>query len=100
MKSESTTIVALASASGRAGVNIIRISGDASYTIALKLTTKDTLTPRWASFTHFYDPDNHELIDQGLVIYFAAPASFTGEGDNFLPLPRFLSGCVTTAITS
>jgi tRNA modification GTPase len=79
MHGDLDTIVALASASGRAGVNIVRLSGAASYTIALKLTTKETLQPRLASFTHFYDPDNHELIDQGLVLYFAAPASFTGE---------------------
>lgn len=73
-----TTIVALATASGRSGVNIIRLSGSDSYQIALKISHKDKLTPRYAHFSKFYSATD-EIIDSGLVLYFQAPHSFTGE---------------------
>ena len=74
----STTIVALATASGRSGVNIIRMSGSASYQIALKVSHKTKLNPRHAYFSKFYSATD-EVIDSGLMLYFKAPHSFTGE---------------------
>ena len=68
----STTIVALATASGRSGVNIIRLSGSDSYQIALKISHKDKLTPRHAHFSKFYSATD-EVIDSGLILYFQAP---------------------------
>ena len=45
-----------------------------------------------------------ELANDWRVVYTgidrSSAASFTGDGDKFFPRPRFLSGCVTTAITS
>ncbi|QWE31893.1 tRNA uridine-5-carboxymethylaminomethyl(34) synthesis GTPase MnmE [Polynucleobacter sp. Adler-ghost] len=70
-------IIALATAPGKAGVGVIRISGPQLLPIATALFNK-TLTPRQASLLTLRDAQG-ESIDQLLAIYFAAPASFTGE---------------------
>jgi tRNA modification GTPase len=72
------TIVAIATPPGRGGVGIIRLSGPKAYPIALKLNSNKPLQPRLASFCSFYI-NNNELVDQGLMLYFKAPHSFTGE---------------------
>jgi tRNA modification GTPase len=72
------TIVAIATPPGRGGVGIIRLSGPKAYSIAHQLNGNKTLQPRLASFCSFYKLDN-ELVDQGLMLYFKAPNSFTGE---------------------
>ncbi|HRD71183.1 MAG TPA: tRNA uridine-5-carboxymethylaminomethyl(34) synthesis GTPase MnmE [Legionella sp.] len=74
----SDTIVAIATPPGRGGVGIIRLSGPQAYTIALKLNGNKSLEPRLASFCSFYTGEK-ELTDQGIMLYFKAPASFTGE---------------------
>ncbi|WP_019519131.1 tRNA uridine-5-carboxymethylaminomethyl(34) synthesis GTPase MnmE [Faucicola boevrei] len=73
------TIVAIASPIGRGGVGVIRLSGKTAHEIAKKLTnrTKD-FTPRYAHFCRFYD-EKHVILDEGLVLFFNAPHSFTGE---------------------
>ncbi len=71
------TIVALATPPGRGGVGILRISGKHALTISQQLV-KQTLSPRHASYLDFY-LDDDTVIDQGIVIYFKAPHSFTGE---------------------
>lgn len=72
------TIVAIATPPGRGGVGIIRLSGPKSYSIALKLNGNKDLKPRLASFCSLYK-ERQELVDQGLILYFKAPHSFTGE---------------------
>ncbi|MCL9683116.1 tRNA uridine-5-carboxymethylaminomethyl(34) synthesis GTPase MnmE [Legionella maioricensis] len=72
------TIVAIATPPGRGGVGIIRLSGPKAYSIALQLNGNKTLQPRLASYCSFYKGDK-ELVDQGLMLYFKAPNSFTGE---------------------
>lgn len=72
------TIVAIATPPGRGGVGIIRLSGSKAYSIALKLNGNKTLQPRLASYCSFYKTDT-ELVDQGLMLYFKGPNSFTGE---------------------
>lgn len=72
------TIVAIATPPGRGGVGIIRLSGPKAYSIAIQLNSNTALNPRVAHFCSFYKSTN-ELIDQGLMIYFKAPFSFTGE---------------------
>jgi tRNA modification GTPase len=72
------TIVAVATPAGKAGVAIIRLSGPKAYQIALGLNGNKPLTPRYARFCAFY-VDDAEQIDQGLILYFKAPHSFTGE---------------------
>ncbi len=72
------TIAAIATPLGRGGVGIIRLSGSKAYDIACRLTQKSEFTPRLASFCRFYQADG-TIIDEGLVLYFKAPHSFTGE---------------------
>lgn len=72
------TIAAIATPPGQGGVGIIRLSGPLSYAIACKISHKETITPRYASYVSFYNQDD-ELIDQGVLLYFKAPHSFTGE---------------------
>ena len=71
------TIAAIATPSGQGGIGVIRISGNRALEIATKLLGK-TPIPRHAYYTAFKDADNH-LIDQGILLYFQAPYSFTGE---------------------
>ena len=72
------TIAAIATPLGRGGVGIVRLSGSKAYSIACALTRKSEFTPRLASFCRFYQADG-TVIDEGLVLYFKAPHSFTGE---------------------
>ena len=78
MKPENTTIVAIATPPGRGGVGIVRLSGPDALSIALRLTHRHTLIPRTTHVCHFYSLEQ-EILDQGIVIYFKAPHSFTGE---------------------
>jgi len=71
------TIAAIATPNGVGAISIVRLSGDKALEIAKKITKKD-LKPRFATLSKLYDYNN-ELIDIGLVIYFKAPHSFTGE---------------------
>ena len=71
------TIAAIATAPGRGGVGIVRISGPLAFHIGKKITGK-TLTPRYAVYTDFID-SRHSVVDQGIALYFEAPNSFTGE---------------------
>lgn len=71
------TIAAIATPPGNGGVGIIRISGDAVSKIAAGLSEK-SLKPRLASFTNFLDAEQR-ILDSGLLLYFPAPKSFTGE---------------------
>lgn len=71
------TIVAEATPKGRGGVGIVRLSGAKAYNIAHKITHSE-LKPRYAEFATFYDA-KHEVIDQGIALFFKDPHSFTGE---------------------
>ncbi|AQW85958.1 5-carboxymethylaminomethyluridine-tRNA synthase MnmEG, GTPase component [Campylobacter pinnipediorum subsp. caledonicus] len=72
------TIVATATAHGAGSVSIIRMSGFDSLKIAKKMIKKEELTPRYATLCKIYSLDN-SFMDEGLIIYFKAPNSFTGE---------------------
>jgi tRNA modification GTPase len=71
------TIAAIATPAGRGGVGIIRVSGPEVAYIARQLCGA-LPEPRQALFRRFRDADN-SVIDEGLVLYFPAPRSFTGE---------------------
>ncbi len=73
----SDTIAAIATAPGRGGVGVIRISGSALLPFAFALTGK-TPRPRYAMLADFRAADG-SVIDSGLLLYFPAPHSFTGE---------------------
>jgi tRNA modification GTPase len=72
------TITAIATANGIGSISILRLSGDRSLSIALKLTQKQHHQPRYATLTSLHQKDG-TLIDEAIVIYFQAPRSFTGE---------------------
>ena len=74
----SDTIAAIATANGIGSISILRLSGGRSYEIALKLTQKSQLQPRYATLSSLHHNDG-TLIDEAIVIYFQAPRSFTGE---------------------
>lgn len=77
MSDKDSTIAAVATAPGRGGVGVVRVSGKNLLPMAQALCGKTPL-PRVATYADFKDV-NGEAIDNGLLLFFAAPASFTGE---------------------
>ena len=77
MLNDSSTIAAISTAKGVGGIGVVRVSGKHALKIAKNICNVD-LSPRVAEFTSFKDKKNVTL-DQGIVIYFPSPASFTGE---------------------
>jgi len=71
------TIAAVATPPGRGGIGIVRISGPLVRDVAVRLVGR-LPQPRRAEFARFGEAHG-ELIDEGLVIYFPAPNSYTGE---------------------
>ena len=72
-------IYALSSGSGASGIAVIRISGDhVKETISL-LTNSDLPSPRVATVKKFNKISTSELIDEGLLLWFPGPESYTGE---------------------
>ena len=71
------TIAAVATAPGRGGVGIVRVSGPLAAEIAHGVLQRK-LTERRAEFGDFLDADG-DVLDQGIAIFFAGPRSFTGE---------------------
>ncbi len=74
---QTDTIVAQATATGRGGVGIVRVSGPLADHIGKHLTGRD-LVARRADYLPFLDQNNHP-IDQGIALFFKGPHSFTGE---------------------
>ncbi|MBS1143872.1 MAG: tRNA modification GTPase trmE [Proteobacteria bacterium] len=74
---KSDTIAAIATAPGRGGVGVIRISGSNLLPFAFALTGK-TPKPRYATLADFRAADD-STIDSGLLLFFPNPHSFTGE---------------------
>ncbi|AJC84356.1 tRNA uridine-5-carboxymethylaminomethyl(34) synthesis GTPase MnmE [Campylobacter peloridis] len=72
------TIAAIATAHGIGSISIVRISGKQALELALKLTKRTQLKPRYAHLCQIYK-NNEDFLDEALVIYFKAPYSFTGE---------------------
>lgn len=75
---DGSTIYALSSAPGKAGIAVVRVSGPDAFTSLKTLAGVDTIKPREALFTSLHARDGG-LIDRALVLPFATPASFTGE---------------------
>jgi len=71
------TIVAIATAPGRGGIGIIRLSGDKALSIATSITGIQ-LAPRHAYLCSFHDNAGRAL-DSGICLFFPGPHSFTGE---------------------
>ena len=77
MMTRKLPIIALATAPGKAGVGVVRISGPNLKSITSSLFQKE-LSPRQATLMTLRDADG-QTIDQLIAIYFLAPSSFTGE---------------------
>ena len=73
------TIYALASGSGISGVAVIRVSGDNVKRIIRLLTGKELPSPRVATLRKINNINTSELIDEGIIIWFPGPESYTGE---------------------
>ena len=73
------TIYALSSGPGIAGVAVIRVSGEDTSKVIKLITGKDLPVPRVATLRKLNNTNTNELIDEGLVIWFPGPQSYTGE---------------------
>ena len=73
------TIYALSSGPGVSGVAIIRISGSETSEVIKSLTKKDLPKPRMATLRKINNIDTSELIDEGIILWFPGPESYTGE---------------------
>jgi tRNA modification GTPase len=77
MQTVTETIAAVATAQGRGGVGIVRVSGPLAQKLATTICQRD-LKPRYASYGPFFANDQ-QVLDEGLALYFPGPNSFTGE---------------------
>ena len=73
------TIYALSTGPGISGVAIIRISGEETSEIIKCLTNKKIPKPRMATLRKINNINTSELIDEGIIIWFPGPESYTGE---------------------
>jgi tRNA modification GTPase len=71
------TIAAIATAAGAGGVGVVRVSGARAREIAEAVCGKK-VRPRHAHYARFHD-EHGETLDDGIALYFKAPASYTGE---------------------
>jgi tRNA modification GTPase len=82
LSTDSDSIVAIATAPGRGGIGVVRISfgraGEAAADALMRALTGQVLKPRHASYVGFLDEAGNAL-DRGIALYFPAPHSYTGE---------------------
>ncbi len=76
------TIAAVSTPRGVGGIAVIRISGDEAVSVARRVFTpfgkSENFTPRKATYGKIHTPAG-EMLDSGILTYFASPASYTGE---------------------
>ena len=73
------TIYALSSGQGISGLAVIRISGPLTNSVINKITNSKLPKERHATRRKFIKINNNEVIDEGILIWFPAPNSYTGE---------------------
>jgi len=73
------TIYALSSGPGISGVAVIRVSGKETISVIKALTSKDLPRPRLATLRKINNTNTFELIDEGIILWFPGPQSYTGE---------------------
>jgi tRNA modification GTPase len=74
------TIAAIATPAGRGAVALLRVSGPAALDVLRRIAPElGAVRPRVQRLTTLRHPDTGELLDRGLVTYFVAPGSYTGE---------------------
>jgi tRNA modification GTPase len=73
------TIYALSSGPGVSGISVIRVSGDGTQNVIKLLTGKSLPEKRVATLRKFNKINTSELIDEGILLWFPGPESYTGE---------------------
>ena len=73
------TIYALSTGPGVSGIAIVRVSGKEAAEVVKQLTGDDLPAPRVATLKKINYINTNNLIDEGLVIWFPGPQSYTGE---------------------
>ena len=73
------TIYALSSGSGTSGIATIRVSGKLAKKVVEQLTNSQIPEPRAATLKKINNINTNELIDEGIIIWFPGPNSYTGE---------------------
>ncbi len=73
------TIYALSSGPGLSGLAVIRISGDQCLKVLKEIAKISNPIPRTATLTKFHKQGSNEIIDEGIIIWFPSPKSYTGE---------------------
>ena len=73
------TIYALSSGPGISGIAVIRISGRHTSTVVKQLIKKKLPNEREATLVKFFDTQSKDLIDEGVLLWFPKPDSYTGE---------------------
>ena len=73
------TIYALSTGPGVSGVAIVRVSGKETKKIIKLLTNGKVPKPRVASLRKINKINTSELIDEGIILWFPGPESYTGE---------------------
>src|SRR5258705_12429723 len=76
---ERDTIFATATAPGRAGVAMVRVSGPQVEAGIRRITGREAPSERKAEIRTLFDPSTNDRIDTGIVLFFCAPRSYTGE---------------------
>ena len=72
-------IYALSSGSGPSGIAIIRLSGRDTKKISLLISKQKSLNQKTVNYCKFYNPEDNSLVDEGLLLWFPSPNSFTGD---------------------
>jgi tRNA modification GTPase len=73
------TIYALSTGPGKSGIGVIRVSGAETSNVIKNLTGKSLPKPRVATLTKIKKINSSEVIDEGLILWFPGPESYTGE---------------------
>ena len=73
------TIYALSSGYGKSGIAVIRVSGPETRKVIELLTSSPLPTPKLATLKKINKINSNELIDEGIILWFPAPESYTGE---------------------
>ena len=73
------TIYALSSGFVASGIAVIRVSGKRASTVVEKLTQKNLPLPKVATLRKINNINTSELIDEGIILWFPGPNSYTGE---------------------
>jgi len=73
------TIYALSTGPGISGIGVVRISGQEASKVIKLLTGRDLPKPRVATLRKINKINTSELIDEGIILWFPGPDSYTGE---------------------